>query len=209
MSGVAESLLEQGCKQLSLELSSLQLSALERYLDLLEKWNRVYNLSAIRDRSKMVSQHLLDSLCVIPHLQATRLLDVGSGAGLPGIPIAIAESSLKVTLLDSNHKKVAFLRQAVGELGLSNVTVSAERVESWQPEERFDTIISRAFSELGEFAASTKHLLVLGGSIIAMKGLHPYEELERLPPDVRLSSVKKLEVPGLDAQRHLVIMTLA
>ena len=126
---------------LGVALADTQVATLERYLDLLEKWNRVYNLTAIRERSRMVTHHLLDSLAVLPHVRGPRVLDVGSGAGLPGIPIAIAGPALHVTLLESNHKKSAFLTQAVAELQLANVQVVTERIESWQPETRFDTIV--------------------------------------------------------------------
>ena len=198
-----------GCRQLALDPSPEQLTLLDRYLDLLEKWNRVYNLSAIRERANMVTHHVLDSLAVLPYLQGRRLLDVGSGAGLPGLPIAIIDPSYEVTVLDSNHKKAAFLRQAVAELGLSNAAVSSERVETWQPAKRFELIISRAFAELGEFAANTKHLLLPCGSMVAMKGLHPYEEIERLPAGIKLDEVRRLTVPGLHAERHLVFLSLA
>jgi 16S rRNA (guanine527-N7)-methyltransferase len=198
--------LERAAAALHVEIADAQAAALERYLDLLEKWNRVYNLTAIRERGRMVTHHLLDSLAVVPHLRGPRVLDVGSGAGLPGIPIAIAQPMLRITLLESNHKKSAFLTQAVGELGLSNVTVVAARVESWRTDERFDTIVSRAFAELGEFAALAVRLLAPEGVLAAMKGVHPFEEIERLPQGYRVREVVRLLVPGLDAERHLVLV---
>ena len=198
--------LERGLAALGLALRAPQLAKFERYLDLLEKWNRVYNLTAIRSRERMVTHHLLDSAAILPHVKGPRVLDVGSGAGLPGIPLAIANAELQVTLLDANHKKTAFLRQAVAELGLANATVESERVESWRTSARFETIVSRAFSELGEFVAATRRLLAPGGIIAAMKGVYPREEIERLPGGVQVVNVVKLAVPGLDAERHLVIV---
>jgi 16S rRNA (guanine527-N7)-methyltransferase len=194
---------------LGLALADAQVATLERYLDLLEKWNRVYNLTAIRERSRMVTHHLLDSLAVLPHLRGPRVLDVGSGAGLPGIPIAVANPALQVTLLESNRKKSAFLTQAVGELRLANAQVVSERVEAWQTELRFDTIVSRAFAELGEFVALAGRLLASDGVLAAMKGVHPFEEIERLPQGFRIQQVIPLHVPGLDAERHLVLVSKA
>jgi 16S rRNA (guanine527-N7)-methyltransferase len=134
------------------------------------------------------------------------VLDVGSGAGLPGIPLAIASPALAVTLLDSSDKKTAFLRQAVADLGLANATVVTARVESWETDARFDTIVSRAFADLGEFVSAAARLLAPGGTIAAMKGVQPHEEIERLPTGVRVRQVLKLEVPLLDAERHLVLV---
>jgi 16S rRNA (guanine527-N7)-methyltransferase len=176
------------------------------YIALIGKWNRTYNLTAIREPEKMVSHHLLDSLAVAPHLHARRLLDVGSGAGLPGIPLALANPDMQVTLLDSNPKKAAFLNQAVIELKLQNTEVCGERVESWQTQNKFDAIISRAFSDMGEFVSITRHLLAPGGVYAAMKGLHPYEEIDKLPPDCKVLQVLPLAVPGLDGARHLVLI---
>jgi len=207
MSGAHE--LGRDATALGVALADAQVATLERYLDLLEKWNRVYNLTAIRERSRMVTHHLLDSLAVLPHLRGPRVLDVGSGAGLPGIPIAVANPALQVTLLESNHKKSAFLTQAVAELQLANVQVVTERVESWQPEARFDTIVSRAFAELGEFVSLAGRLLAARGVLAAMKGVHPFEEIERLPQGFRVQQVVRLRVPGLDAERHLVLMGAA
>ena len=194
---------------LGLALADSQVATLERYLDLLEKWNRVYNLTAIRERSRMVTHHLLDSLAVLPHVRGPRVLDVGSGAGLPGIPLAVAGPALHVTLLESNHKKSAFLTQAVAELQLANVQVVMERVESWQPEARFDTIVSRAFAELGEFASLAGRLLAPQGVLAAMKGVHPFEEIAKVPSTHRVENVVALTVPTLDAQRHLVLLKAA
>ena len=206
---VAATELEQGVSELGLAVSPEQQARLLQYLVLLEKWNQVYNLTAIRDLGKMVSAHLLDSLSVVPFLSGESVLDVGSGAGLPGIPVALARPDWEVTLLDSNHKKAAFLRQAVADLCLRNANVVCERVESWLAPREFDVIISRAFADLGEFVSLAGRLLAPGGVFAAMKGLRPFEELERLPPEFRVKDVRALKVPGLDAQRHLVLVERA
>jgi 16S rRNA (guanine527-N7)-methyltransferase len=198
--------LERGAEALGLTLGEAQYAQLERYLDLLEKWNRVYNLTAIRERDRMVTHHLLDSLAVLPYVQGTRMVDIGSGAGLPGIPIAVARPSLSVVLLESNQKKAAFLRQASAELRLENIAIDTERVEAWRPPKLFDTIISRAFAELGEFVAASAHLLAPGGVWLAMKGAAPSDEIEQLPPAYRVLEVIKLTIPQLDAARHLVMV---
>ena len=206
---VASAELEQGIQKLGLSIAADEQALLLQYLVLLEKWNQVYNLTAIRDLAKMVSAHLLDSLAVVPFLQGHTVLDAGSGAGLPGIPIALAEPGLEVTLLDSSHKRTAFLRQAVADLGLRNATVVCERVESWQSPRQFDVIVSRAFADLGEFVSLTQRLLAPGGVFLAMKGIFPYEEIEHLPPGYRVREVKPLQVPGLNAERHLVLVERA
>jgi 16S rRNA (guanine527-N7)-methyltransferase len=198
--------LQRGLIALGLTLEPDTQQRLLDYIALIEKWNRVHNLTAIREPEKMVSHHLLDSLAVAPHLHAKRLLDVGSGAGLPGIPLALVNAHMHVTLLDSNHKKTAFLNQAVMELKLKNAEVCGERVESWQTQNKYDVIISRAFSDMGEFVRMTQHLLAPGGLFVAMKGLHPYEEIEKLPPDCKLRQVLPLAVPGLEGARHLVLI---
>ena len=198
--------LKRGLIALGLTLDRDTQQRLLDYIALIEKWNRVYNLTAIREPEKMVSRHLLDSLAVAPHLHAKRLLDVGSGAGLPGIPLALAKPDTHVTLLDSNHKKAAFLNQAVIELKLKNAEVCSERVESWQTQNRFDVIISRAFSDMGEFVRITRHLLAPGGMFAAMKGLYPYEEIDKLPPGCKVQQVLPLAIPGLEGARYLVLI---
>ena len=198
--------LKRGLVALGLTLDREIQQRLLDYIALIEKWNRVYNLTAIREPEKMVSHHLLDSLAVAPHLRARRLLDVGSGAGLPGIPLALVSPDTQVTLLDSNHKKAAFLSQAIMELKLKNAAICNERVESWQTQNRFDAIISRAFSDMGEFVRITRHLLAPGGMFAAMKGLHPYEEIERLPPGCKVEQVLPLAIPGVAGARHLVLI---
>jgi 16S rRNA (guanine527-N7)-methyltransferase len=201
--------LENGVAEIGLSLGRDERNKLLQYLALLEKWNQVYNLTAIRDREKMISGHLLDCLAVIPYVTGARVLDAGSGAGFPGIPVAVARPDIQVVLLDSNHKKAAFLRQAVADLQLKNATVVCERVETWQAAEKFDCIISRAFAEIAEFITQTDHLLAAGGVFAAMKGVHPFEEIERLPADFRVRQVHAFAVPGLGAQRHLVLIERA
>jgi 16S rRNA (guanine527-N7)-methyltransferase len=198
--------LRRGLLALGVASSDERSERLERYLALLEKWNRTYNLTAIREPGRMVTHHVLDSLAVLPHVRGPNVLDVGSGAGLPGIPLAIASPALAVTLLDSSHKKTAFLQQAVGELALANATVVNARIESWPAGVRFDTIVSRAFADLGEFVSAAARLLAPGGTIAAMKGVHPHDEIERLPAGFRVREVLKLDVPLLDAERHLVLV---
>lgn len=198
--------LQLGLIDLGLTLGRDTQRRLLEYIALIEKWNRVYNLTAIREPEKMVSHHLLDSLAVAPHLHAGRVLDVGSGAGLPGIPLALAYPDMYVTLLDSNHKKSAFLNQAVMELKLRNAEVCGERVESWQAQTKFDVIISRALSDLGEFVRITRHLLAPGGMFAAMKGLYPYEEIDKLRPECKVRKVLPLAIPGVEGARHLVLI---
>ncbi|TDR80659.1 16S rRNA m(7)G-527 methyltransferase [Paludibacterium purpuratum] len=198
-----------GLESIGLDLSARQLASLDAYLALLAKWNQTYNLTAVRETERMVSYHLLDSLTLVPHLDGgTRLLDVGSGGGMPGIPAAIARPDLQVVLLDANHKKTTFLRQAAIELKLPNVEVMTERVELFQPERKFDRITSRAFAELAEFVKLTRHLLAEDGQFVAMKGVYPYEEIAQLPADIAVSEVVPVSVPGLDAERHLVRMVM-
>jgi len=201
--------LEQGVRALGLEASGETQRALLQHLDLLEKWNRVHNLTSVRDAARAVSVHLLDSLAAAPYLSGKRFLDVGSGAGYPGIPIALVKPEIQMQLLDSNHKKCAFLRQVIAELGLKNARVVCERAESWRPAERFDCIVSRALAEIAEVIGLVQHLLAPAGVIAAMKGLHPFEEIERIPPGYRVRQVHALTVPGLEAKRHLVLIERA
>ncbi len=197
--------LSRGLDELALELPVGATQRLLAYVALLEKWNRTYNLTAIRNPLAMVSHHLLDSLAVCGELPAGALVDVGAGAGLPGIPIAIAQPHRKVTLNDANDKKGAFLRQAVMELGLTNASVYIGRVERWRPQPRFEIAICRGFASLAEFIAACRHLVAPGGTLAAMKGIYPAEELARLPQDCDCRDVRKLHVPLLDAERHLVL----
>jgi 16S rRNA (guanine527-N7)-methyltransferase len=199
-------LLADGIAELRLAVPPETQQRLLAYLDLIAKWNRVYNLTAIRDTASMVSAHLLDSLAVVPHLSAQTVLDIGSGAGLPGLPLALLWPQSQGAVLDSNQKKPTFLRQAVIELGLDNVNVVCERVEAWRPESRFDLVISRAFSDLPEFVAVAAPLCKAGGTLAAMKGVYPGEEITRLPSGCVVRQVLPLRVPGLKAERHLVLI---
>jgi 16S rRNA (guanine527-N7)-methyltransferase len=198
--------LKRGSEQLGILLTAEAQTKLLSYLDLLRKWNKVYNLTAIRDEQQMVSHHLLDSLAVIPHLWPGRWLDVGCGAGLPGIVLAVMQPEWKVTLLDSNSKKTSFVQQVIIELKLQNACVHCARAEDWKQMERFDGIISRAFSELGNFLSCTRHLLAEHGHWAAMKG-SPEQELKGVPSGCRVERVIPLRVPGLQAARSLVIAT--
>lgn len=175
------------------------------YLDLLAKWNRTHNLTAIRDPLRSVSHHLLDSLAVLPELPQGSLADVGAGGGLPGIPIAIAEPARRVALNDANQKKGAFLRQAVIELRLGNAEVQVGRVEDWKPLERFAVVISRGFSELAQFVASCRHLVAPGGVLAGMKGTFPAAELAAIGSGCDCRDIRRLNVPLLDEERHLVL----
>lgn len=197
--------LAEGLTGLGLSLPDEASRRLLAYVELLMKWNRTYNLTAIREPERMVSHHLIDSLSVLPHLPGGSLVDVGSGGGLPGIPIAIAQPHRRVTLNDSNHKKGAFLQQAAIELGLANVEVHVGRAEEWRPAQRFDGAISRAFADLGDFIAACRHLVKPGGFLAAMKGLHPHEEIAKAPAEVRCEAAIKLSVPFVDGDRHLVL----
>ena len=200
------SLLRQGVAGMGLVLPEAAMEQLASYLELLVKWNRVYNLTAIRDESKLVSHHLLDSLAVVGHLPDGNIVDIGSGAGLPGIPIAVACPGRAVTLLDSNHKKSAFLQQAVAELGLSNTRVVTDRAEAYRPTELFKTVISRAFSDLADFVKLAGHLCAADGVMIAMKGLHPDDEIARVAESWQVSKTVRLDIPQLEASRHLIFL---
>ncbi len=201
--------LARGLAELDLSLEPAVHQKLLTYLALLEKWNQVYNLTAVRNPQQMLYAHLLDSLAVLPYLPAGAIVDVGSGAGLPGIPIALARPDAPITLLDSNHKKASFLREAVMQLGIENIAVVCRRVEEFLPAEKFAVVISRAFSDLAEFLRLTRHLCAPGGKFLAMKGLLPYEELNQLPADITLADSRPLLVPGVEGQRHLLTLGLA
>ena len=190
---------------LNLKLDAAAQGRLLQYLVLIEKWNRVHNLTAVRDVNDMLSHHLLDSLAVLPYLGAeTSLLDVGSGAGLPGIPLAIAGPTLAVTLLDSSQKRLAFLTQCKAELKLENVSTVHQRVEDYHPAQGFDVIISRAFADLSEFVAKVSRHSKQGGRLLAMKGRYPEQEIAKLVYPNRVTKVIELIIPELNAQRHLV-----
>ena len=200
-------ILADGARSLPLALSEAQLGQLIDYLALLAKWNAVYNLTAVRDPAQMVTQHLLDSLAAVPAFAgAKNVLDVGAGGGLPGMVLAIARPDLRVSMIDTVHKKTAFLTQAKAELGLANVTIHTARVEQLQVPEKFDVITSRAFAELNDFVTWSGHLLKEGGRFIALKGVKPDEEIARLPAGWKLTGMQALNVPGLQAERHLVFI---
>jgi len=198
--------LNQGARELGVDLSEVQHEKLLDYLSLLIKWNKAYNLTAVRDPDEMVSRHLLDSLSVVPYIQGERQLDVGSGGGMPGIPLAILFPDMHVTCLDSNGKKTRFLTQVKLELKLDNLQVIHSRAEAFQPEQPFTGIISRAFSSLEDFTQWTRHMGDTHTRWLAMKGLHPADELVALPADFRLESAQALAVPGCQGQRHLLIL---
>ena len=198
--------LTQGLQEAGITLPLDAQQKLLDYLALLQRWNKVHNLTAVREPEEMVTLHLLDSLSVMPYVQGNRLLDVGSGAGLPGIPLAICRPQLQVTVLDSSHKKASFMRQVKAELGLPNLQVVCSRVEAFRPDQPFDTVISRAFSDLAEFMQLTRHLGKPDAQWLAMKGVYPFEELAQIKSEP--SRVVPLQVPGLEAQRHLVFLSL-
>ncbi|RDE50007.1 MAG: 16S rRNA (guanine(527)-N(7))-methyltransferase RsmG [Candidatus Accumulibacter meliphilus] len=199
--------LQQGLQTLGIALSAPAQSKLLAYASLLEKWNRTYRLTAVPNSELTVSHHLLDSLAVLPFVRGESLLDVGSGGGMPGIPLAIARPELRVVLLDSNSKKSAFLRQAAIELELANIAVHCGRVEAYRPADIFAVITARAFADLAELVRLSRHLLQAGGHWLAMKGVCPQAEIARLPADVALDALHRLEVPGVTGERHLVLLS--
>ncbi len=198
--------LQTGLQALSLEISEDAQEQLLQYVQMLIKWNRVYNLTSVRKPDDIITRHILDSLAVVPHLQAKRVLDVGTGAGLPGIPLAFACPDSEFVLLDSNNKKIRFVRQALGELDLPNVKVEQVRVEDYKPTPLFDVVISRAYSSLLEMHQQASRLLQPGGRLLAMKGVYPLAEMDALKETGIQSEIIPLSVPQLDAERHLVII---
>jgi 16S rRNA (guanine527-N7)-methyltransferase len=195
-----------GARELGVDLTEAQHEKLLGYLALLIKWNKAYNLTAVRDPDEMVSRHLLDSLSVVPFIEGERQLDVGSGGGMPGIPLAILFPDMNVTCLDSNGKKTRFLTQVKLELKLDNLEVIHSRAEAFKPQVPFNGIISRAFSSLEDFTQWTRHMGDKETRWLAMKGLHPADELVALPADFHLESAQALAVPGCQGQRHLLIL---
>lgn len=196
--------LAAGLAELGLALPETAQQQLLAFRDLLLKWNKTYNLTALRDPEQAISHHLLDSLAILPHVGPGALLDVGSGGGLPGIPLAIARPELAVSMVDTVQKKATFLQQAAIELGLKNVTAHHARVETLPGQ--YAQISSRAFAELKLFVELTRHLLAPGGRWLAMKGVRPDAEIAALPADIVVETVLPLQVPGLDAERHLIIL---
>lgn len=197
--------LPEALEAMGLDADSRQKAALFDYLGLMAKWNKTYNLTAIHEPERMFTHHILDSLVILPQVGTGPLLDVGSGAGLPGIPLAIMRPNLKVTVLDASQKKCGFMQQAAIELKLAHVTVVHGRVEEFPPAGGFPQVVSRAFSDLSEFVRLTRHLLAEGGEWLAMKGLYPHEEIAQLK-GARVRRDVPLHVPGLGADRHLIVM---
>jgi 16S rRNA (guanine527-N7)-methyltransferase len=196
--------LDGGLSALHLSLDEAAIKRLLDYVDLLERWNAAYNLTAVRDPAEMVTRHLVDSLAILPYVSGATLADLGSGAGLPGIPLAIAEPARETLLVDSNGKKARFLREAVRRLDLKDVRVAESRVEDVAG--TFDCITARAFASLADMLGWGGHLLAPGGVWLAMKGRVAEDELDAVPPGFRIEKIVALNVPGLDAERHLVIL---
>jgi 16S rRNA (guanine527-N7)-methyltransferase len=199
--------LAEGIAEMGLAVSPVQQEKLMDYLALMFKWNSIYNLTSLRDPMQMVTHHLLDSLAAVPAFAgAANVLDVGSGGGLPGIVLAIVRPDMKVSMIDTVHKKTAFLTQVKAELGLANVTIYTMRVEQLEVSDKFDVITSRAFADLSDFVNWSSHLLAEQGTYIALKGVAPEDERQRLPAAWRVSRVEPLQVPRLGAERHLVFI---
>lgn len=196
--------LAAGAARLGLTLDPARIDSLMAYVALLVKWNRAYNLTAVRDPAEMIEKHLLDSLSVAPHLHGDRVCDVGTGAGLPGIPLAIVYPQRHFTLVDSNSKKTRFLVQAAAELKLHNVDAVHARAEQYRPAEPCSTVVTRAFATLADMLAASGHLVAPHGLFLAMKGAYPQDELAAVPSGFRVQDVVELHVPGLEGARHLV-----
>jgi 16S rRNA (guanine527-N7)-methyltransferase len=203
----AAAALQRGLAELAIALPAGATEKLLAYLELLAKWNKTYNLTAIRDPLQAVSHHLLDSLAVLREIsdRSGALADVGSGGGLPGIPLAIADPARRVTLNDANEKKGAFLRQAVIELDLKNADVHIGRVEDWRPAEKYAVVVSRGFASLLDFLLACRHLVAPAGVLAAMKGVYPKDELAAISADCNCGDVRRLKVPLLPAERHLIL----
>lgn len=200
--------LQRGVAALQLDLSAATLDRLLHYIALLQKWNSAYNLTAVRDPREMVSRHLLDSLAVTRFVHGAQIADVGTGAGLPGIPLALALPEKNFELLDSNGKKIRFVTQAIAELKMDNARAIQCRVESFEPARRYDAILSRAFASLADMAACCAHMLAPGGALLALKGTYPDAELQALPPRYRVDACHALGVPGEVGERHLIEIRL-
>ncbi len=203
--GDLKALLAKGIAEIGFDMDSQGQRAILAYFSLLKRWNRVYNLTRVNSDADFLARHLLDSLSVVPYLYGKRLIDVGTGAGMPGILLSIACPDMSVTLLDSNAKRCRFLRQVQAQLKLENVTVVQRRAEKFHPPEKFDCVISRAFSSMLSFIDTSGHLLARDGKLLAMKGQWPGDEAGDLTPGFGVEAVIKLNVPGLQAERHLVI----
>ena len=200
-------LLGDGIKEMNLDVSAAQQDKLLDYLALMNKWNSVYNLTSLRDPMQMVTHHLLDSLAAVPAFAGARnVLDVGAGGGLPGVVLAICRPDMKLSMIDTVHKKTAFLKQVKAELELANVTVHTMKVQELEVRDKFDVITSRAFADLTDFLNWSGHLLAQGGKFIALKGTAPAEEQERIPAEWKISGLQPLQVPRLGAERHLIFV---
>lgn len=204
-----EDLLEDGIYELGLEERLAGDERLMEFITELMNWNRIYNLTSVRKPTEIVTRHILDSLSILPYLEGRRVLDIGTGAGLPGIPLAIACPEREFVLLDSSSKKLRFVQQTLAILKLDNVTLEHARIEDYQPQERFDTVMCRAFSELRELYRHAARLCTGTGRILAMKGIYPVAEIEGLDNRDVIEKVVSLTIPGLDAERHLVCMQAA
>jgi 16S rRNA (guanine527-N7)-methyltransferase len=201
-------ILVDGIEEMQLDLSGDKIAKLMDYLALLFKWNAVYNLTSLRDPMQMVTHHLLDSLAAVPAFQdAKNVLDVGAGGGLPGMVLAICRPDMKVAMIDTVHKKTAFLTQVKAELGLANVTVYTKRVEQLEVKQAFDVITSRAFADLSDFVNWSGHLLAEGGQFIALKGVAATDEQQRVPSPWKITELRPLKVPKIEAERHLVFIS--
>jgi len=192
--------------QAGISLTDHQKNQLVGYVDMLHKWNKAYNLTSVRDPNEMLVRHILDSIVVAPHLQGERFIDVGTGPGLPGIPLSIVRPECQFTLLDSLGKRVRFLRQVQHELHLTNVTPVQSRVEDFPAEPPFDGVISRAFASLNDMVNWCQHLPGTQGKFYALKGLIPNDEIDTLPAQFSVESIVKLDVPHLEGDRHLVVI---
>lgn len=199
-----EGILSEGLERLGLALPAEDRARLLEYIRLLAKWNRVYNLTAVRKPNEMVTRHLLDSLSVAPFMCGNHVLDVGTGAGLPGIPLALAQPDRRFVLLDSSAKRIRFVTQVIAELGLKNATGVQSRAEDFRPAHLFDTVVSRAFASVTAMVQATGHLCAEHGCLLAMKGVYPQDELKAIPAGFGVAGVHELCVPGLGAQRHIV-----
>ncbi|MDG2090235.1 MAG: 16S rRNA (guanine(527)-N(7))-methyltransferase RsmG [Gammaproteobacteria bacterium] len=199
--------LEAGIKQLNLKIDLQKQELLLAYLEQLVKWNKAYNLSGIKEPERMLSLHILDSLSVLPFINENSVLDVGAGAGLPGIPLAICNPNKEISLIDSVGKKTRFLFQVSSQLNIKNVAVINDRVENYRSEQSFDIVISRAYSSLSQFVAQTRHLLGEKSKLLAMKGLYPQAEINDLPDDFKLLNAHELQIPGEAGARHLLELT--
>jgi len=194
-------ILVSGIASLNLNVTDYQVEQLLSFIKLIEKWNKAYNLTAIRNREEMARLHILDSLAIVPHIEGKRIIDIGTGAGLPGIPLAICLPEIDFTLLDSNAKKTRFVQQVVLELKLKNVEVSHSRVENYHPEQAYDAVLTRAFAGLPDIVKLTAHLLNKDGVLLAMKGQTPDAELAEITAK---KSVISVSIPGADVERCLV-----